>query len=252
MTEMGTQNRRNTPLWARANGEVERQNRSLLKILRIAQLEKKPWQEELQRFLLAYRSTPHATTGETPAKLLFGRHIRSKLPSFEVLNNMPVYDDLYVRDRDAARKQATKDYADASRNAAESDLEPGDTVLLKNTQPRDKLSPSFHPEPHTVIERHGDQVTLSHPQSNTIVKRNIQHTKRLAVPQGKGEGEEPDQPATNSSTSTPAIPTRIPPPPQPPLNQLNQNLPVTETPIVRPKRNAVPPARFKDFHTSFR
>ena len=152
---------------------------------------------------------------------------------------MPVYDDLYARYRDAALKQTTKDFADASWNAAESDLVPGDTILFKNTQPQGKLSPSFHLEPHTVVECHGGQVTLSHPQSNTIVKPNIQHTKRLAVPQGKGEDEEPDQPAARCSTSIPAIPTRIPPPSQPPLNQLNQNLPVTGTPVVRPKRTFV-------------
>ena len=59
-----------TPLWPRANGEVERQNRSLLKAMRAAQAEKKDWRSELNKYLLAYRSTPHTMTGTSPAELL--------------------------------------------------------------------------------------------------------------------------------------------------------------------------------------
>ncbi|XP_011861624.1 PREDICTED: uncharacterized protein K02A2.6-like, partial [Vollenhovia emeryi] len=51
------------PYWPQANGEVERQNRSLLKRLKIAHAEDKNWREEIQKFLLMYRSTPHSVTG---------------------------------------------------------------------------------------------------------------------------------------------------------------------------------------------
>ena len=36
-------------------------------------------EERLARFLLNYRITPHSTTGQTPAELLMGRRIRSRL-----------------------------------------------------------------------------------------------------------------------------------------------------------------------------
>lgn len=75
------EHRTSTSLWPQANGEVERQNRSLLKVMRIAQAEKKDWRKELLKFFMAYRSTPHTTTGESPAKLLYGREIHTKLPS---------------------------------------------------------------------------------------------------------------------------------------------------------------------------
>lgn len=46
------------PLWPQANGEVKHQNCSLLKCIRIAQLEKKNWKEELGAYLTMYRTTP--------------------------------------------------------------------------------------------------------------------------------------------------------------------------------------------------
>ena len=45
-----------TPLWPQANGEVERQNRTLLKRIKIAQAEGKNWRSEIYSFLLMYRS----------------------------------------------------------------------------------------------------------------------------------------------------------------------------------------------------
>ena len=63
-------------------GTSKRQNRSLLKRMRIAQAEGKNWRKELVRFLAAYRTTPHTVTGICPAELLFARKIRTKLPEF--------------------------------------------------------------------------------------------------------------------------------------------------------------------------
>ena len=57
-----------TLLWPQANGEVARQNRSLLKSMRIAQATGKDLHKELNKFLLACRSSPH----RSPAKMLLG------------------------------------------------------------------------------------------------------------------------------------------------------------------------------------
>ena len=54
----GIEHRKSPPLWPQANGEVERQNRTLLKALKVAQAEGKRWQDELPKLLLAYRTTP--------------------------------------------------------------------------------------------------------------------------------------------------------------------------------------------------
>ena len=68
MKENDIHNLTSTPFWPQANGEVERQNRSLLKTIKIAQVEKKDWKREMLKFLLAYGSTPHLTTGVSPAE----------------------------------------------------------------------------------------------------------------------------------------------------------------------------------------
>nr|XP_039266286.1 uncharacterized protein K02A2.6-like [Styela clava] len=52
LDEHGVQHKSTTPLWPQANGEVE-----------TAQVEGKDWKSELNKFLLAYRSTPHTATG---------------------------------------------------------------------------------------------------------------------------------------------------------------------------------------------
>jgi hypothetical protein len=43
------------------------------KSLKAAKLDGRPWKQELGRFLLHYRTTPHCTTGVPPSELLFNR-----------------------------------------------------------------------------------------------------------------------------------------------------------------------------------
>ena len=60
LNELGIKRKKTIPLLPRANGDVEWQNKSLLKAVSAAQAERKPWQQELRKYLLAYRSTPHS------------------------------------------------------------------------------------------------------------------------------------------------------------------------------------------------
>ena len=80
MGQQGITHRKVTAKWSQTNGEVECQNSSLRKRLQIAHIEMKDWKKELNVYFAAYRSLTHSMTGVSPAELLFGQKIRTKLP----------------------------------------------------------------------------------------------------------------------------------------------------------------------------
>ena len=198
LKEHGVTHRRTTSYWPRANGEVKRQNRSLLKILRIAQLEQKPWKSELHRYLTAYRTTPHSATKKPPATLLFNRPVRSKLPAFDLGGD----EDTDLRDTDAAAKFRMADYANSRRQPpSRYELQPGDKVLLKKPAMSDKLDTPFDPKPHIIISITGDQVVAESPEG--VHRRlNIQFTKPLLH---NDDQEEESQPAALTTPNQPDL-----------------------------------------------
>ena len=74
----------------------------------------------LSRFLFHYRSTPHSTTGISPAELLMGRHLRTQLSL--IRPNLAVHV--------AARQKHQKEHYD--KNTAQRVLEIGDSVFVRN------------------------------------------------------------------------------------------------------------------------
>ncbi|XP_028413774.1 uncharacterized protein K02A2.6-like [Dendronephthya gigantea] len=140
LQQVNIEHRTSPPLWPQANGEVERQNRTLLKALKVAQVEGKDWRKELPQFLLAYRTTPQVTTGKTPAFLMFKRELRSKLP--ELRGDIDDFDE-NIRDRDWRNKLVQKANADEKRRANDSTILPGDQVLLRNTKTSGKLAANY-------------------------------------------------------------------------------------------------------------
>lgn len=163
-----------TPYWPQQNGEVERQNRSILKRLIISQNTHKSWQKELQDFLLMYRSTPHSTTHRTPSELMFGRTIIDKLPHM----NESIIVDEELRDRDKIEKEKGKQYADKRRHAQESTIEAGETVWLKRLINTNKLSPTFEPIDYKVISRSSSELLVENVSTGVQYRRHITHVKR--------------------------------------------------------------------------
>ena len=78
----------------------------------------KDWKAELDNFLLDYRTRVHATTGVTPASLMFGRKIANKLPEF--VNEVSITEeDKKINARDSRRKKKMKESADRNRRTKE-------------------------------------------------------------------------------------------------------------------------------------
>lgn len=141
---------------------VQRQSRSLLKFMRIAHAEGKNWREELNRFLLTYKSTPHSTTGKSPAELLFKRKLTVKIPELVNVEEEKVeVSNQAVRDQDTQRKQFNKDYVDKRFHTRDRNVREGDSVLLEKKK-ENKLSPRYETEPCQVITRYGTRWCYDH------------------------------------------------------------------------------------------
>lgn len=163
-----------TPYYPSANGEVERQNRSILKVLKISKQKNTDWKMALQEYLYMYTVTPHSVTGVPPAQLMFGRRFRDLIPHFQT----DAIDDQEMRDRDRTLKYQSKINRDEKVQAKESLVSIGDEVLMKNMLPQNKLSTKFLPMPVKVINRHGNSLTLE-TSDGQIYKRNTSHVKPL-------------------------------------------------------------------------
>ena len=101
LKEHGIRHYTSIPLWPQSNGEVKRQNRSLMKAIRVAHLGKKYWKREINKFLTAYRSTFQSTIGALPSFLMFGREMKTKLPEL-IRDPEFLYEE--VRDNDWPKK----------------------------------------------------------------------------------------------------------------------------------------------------
>lgn len=219
LEENGIMHRKTTPLWPSANGQIERINSSILKRIRIAEAEKRNWKTDLDTYMLMYRSSPHATTGVSPAELLYGRKIRSKIPQLQEYRSQ----DSEIRDRDCERKEKGKVYSDRKRNARDNDIQTGDKVLLRQNR-RDKLDTKFGHEPFTVKGKYGNSVTIE--KNGVQYKRNITHVKKYL-----------DRNANRpENTTTPLINTHP-----------NDNARRKNSENRRSKREIKQPAKYRDY-----
>lgn len=193
------------PYWPQMNGEVERQNRSILKRLKIAQELGRDWRKELRQYMLMYHSAAHSTTGKAPSELMFGWRLRSKVPNVPTVDNQ----NEAVRDRDMLEKEKGRVYADNHRKAKSSGIEVGDTVLAKRMRKENKLSTEFTSEEFTVLDKKGTDVTIRSSSSGKTYNRSAAHLKVVPKTGCSGEdpmlqnqlGNEPELPVLSTSTA---------------------------------------------------
>ena len=174
-----------TPLWPQSNAEAERFMQPLGKTLRTAKAENRPWQQELNRFLLQYRTTPHSTTGVPPAELLFNRTVEGKLPILQKRNILNRHRE--ARQNEASKKEYHKRYADSRRNTKKSAIKVGDCALVRQ-QRRDKLTPYFNEVPYTVTHRHHSRITARNKNGHTVT-RNVSHFKLIRNNSGETDDD---------------------------------------------------------------
>lgn len=227
LRENNIQQRTSSPLWPQANGEIERQNRTLLKSLRVAKAEGLDWRQELTTFLMAYRSTPQTSTGASPFYLMFGREMKTKLP--EIRPEKSVTNE-GIRDRDWQYKLKQKVYADERRGAKDDTIEVGDSVLVQ-TQKTDKLSSRYEVKPATITKKVGSEVTIRRSDGSEL-RRHTSAVKRLFK-------DTDDLSAGNTETALGSDVTTE--------SSENMEDKPEQMPASRPSRHVGLPSRFKDF-----
>ena len=175
-TEIGAKHQKITPLWPQANSEAENFMKPLTKAICSAYTEKKNWKKEIYTFLLNYRATPHTTTGFPPSELLFNRKIRTKLPQVTMVSDQSK--DEKVRKADELAKSKMKCNADKSRQAKTSNIQIGDTVLLRQKK-MSKVMTKFDPHPFKVIRMKGTMISVT--RNGKYVTRNASLFKPVKV-----------------------------------------------------------------------
>ena len=109
----------------------------------------------MYRFLRCYRATPHGTTKLDQAELMFpGRKFRTRFP-VGVIPRQLDFEELFQRDLE--KKMQMKAHADRKKNVKTSDIQVGDSVLVKEDL-SSKAPPPYEGEPLEVQHRKETQV----------------------------------------------------------------------------------------------
>jgi hypothetical protein len=121
-------------------------------------VEHRNWQQEMNKYLRSYRSTPHSTTGISPSKLLFGRDLTCRLPDVEVQVNESATTTQALK-RDEAFKLKSSEYQNKRRRVQQTLFKPGDKVFVRQKR-SNKYMTTFASEVHVVSEVHGCMITV--------------------------------------------------------------------------------------------
>ena len=189
----GTTKTRTVAYHPQSDGQVERWNATFTQIVNTICEEKDEWDEYLAFARMAYNSTVHTTTGESPNMIVMGRQIR--LPLDVMTDIDPQYDQLahseyvraleedmrecFIRVRDRMRRAAAcqKSYYDRRKN--ETAYQSEDLVMLKTMvfQPHMKKLEDRYTGPWAVIEAlSGNCYRI---QKNEFSKPEVVHHDRL-------------------------------------------------------------------------
>ena len=142
----GVQKLRTSPYHAQTNGQVERMNQTIIRMIgKLEQDKKACWSEHLPEMLAAYNGTRSAVTGYSPYFLLFGR--KSRMPVdclFPTLHDSPHQAKMEVSvaamqkrlkeaftvARHLASQEAARQRCYYDRKAGAVALQPGDIVMV--------------------------------------------------------------------------------------------------------------------------
>ncbi|UYV61692.1 K02A2.6-like [Cordylochernes scorpioides] len=196
---LGIRKTRTTPLHPQSDGMVERFNKAMKEHLsKVVEQHKRDWDVRLPPFLMAYRAAIHETTGQTPAKIMFGRELRlpcdlefgsPEEPPAEVagyVNNLrslllETHELVRTKIRTASHRMKTR----YDQRANHDGFRQNDLVWLFDPKRKKELSPKLMPVwegPYKIIKRINDLIYRI--QRSSKSKAKVVHLGRLACYQG--------------------------------------------------------------------
>ena len=171
-----------TPEWPRANGTVERFNRSMKEAIQAGCVDEKPLRRAAIEFIGMYRATPHSATDISPYAAMYGgRQMRSSFPV--VLEDDGQVDR--VKDEQYKKKMCDGDKGVSHR------FQVGDTVIVKQRKV-DKLTPAFNPERLTVIDVIGSTVMAVNRSRSRRVTQDASYFRAIRVLDEDDEEDDSD------------------------------------------------------------
>ena len=183
-----------SPLFLRANGEVER----------VIQTIENLWRKNNDKYLalLHCRTTPLPNIELSPAQLLMGRRLRNDLPVMEALlqpaNNSPQHISKYL----IKTKEDQKKHYDKHASKELKKLQPGDKVRLE------PWTDSREWKPVTVVRHHHSPTSYVVPTVGRKYRRNRQHLRVSTAP-GLNSDDQAIPPAVEEEMSSQTIPPAI-------------------------------------------
>ena len=153
------------PFHPATNGQAERFVQSFKHAMKCEKQSTSQLKTNMAKFLLAYRNTPHSTTGESPSVLFLGRPLRTRL-------------DLVKPDLQMKVMNRQIDQAGRKGHSPTRQLSIGQTVMARNYSGKDKwlpgivraqtgpLSYEIKVGPNRIWRRHIDQLRASRVKVN--------------------------------------------------------------------------------------
>ena len=242
-------------------------------VAKIAAEEPDDWDEYLCFAMASYRSSVHATTGETPNRLMLGREVYTPAtllapPAPDATPKQPWVDQLHQRFRDMyetvmsttqASHRSAKRYFD--RWQKDLKFEVGELVWLYGPKPRRgaprKLEPNRWLGPFTVKKKLSSCVYLIKKEDDRTGR--VVNVDRLApcvrrdpvrFPQAeKEEGENDDD--ANEQQSQRQDSTDTEDNEEPRVDEAHESPNYSRLPTRRPQRQRQPPRRLADYVPQF-